>query len=217
MMRNFGFVLCGVLLGLCLLLPAWAEAADWIVDKPVEWSAEREALTKAYAREHYGEEMVQIVPRAVVVHWTAGPTWQSAYYHFYHAANAHGTLNYASQFIVDRDGIVYRILPETTMGRHAIGYNWCAIGIENVGGVGGREDLTEAQVAANVRLIRELHRRYPTLKYVFGHYQQVAARASGLYREQVAGYHSVKSDPGPQFMRALCTQLAGDGLQFFPE
>ena len=103
------------------------------------------------------------------------------------------------------------------MGRHAIGYNWCAIGIENVGGVGGREDLTEAQVAANVRLIRELHRRYPTLKYVFGHYQQVAARASGLYREQVAGYHSVKSDPGPQFMRALCTQLAGDGLQFFPE
>ena len=57
--------------------------------------------------------------------------------------------------------------------------------MENVGGVGGREDLTEAQVAANVRLIRELHRRYPTLKYVFGHYQQVAARASGLYREQV--------------------------------
>ena len=126
-------------------------------------------------------------------------------------------MNVSSQFLVDRDGTVYRLLPETTLARHVIGYNWCAIGVENVGGEGGAEDLTDAQVAANVRLIRALHEKYPTIQYVFGHYQQTAARASGLYIEQVEGYHSIKSDPGPSFMSAVRGQLSGEGLIFYPE
>lgn len=204
-----------------LLFAIWqtggAGAAPVILDKPVEWSAEREALTRAYSLEHYGEELVEIVPQAVVIHWTAGSTWESAYYHFYHAAASDGTLNYASQFLVDRDGTIYRLLPETTMGRHIIGYNWCAIGIENVGGIGGAEDLTEEQAESNIELTRYLHEKYPTIAYVFGHYQQDAARASGLYREQVAGYQSEKIDPGRTFMTELARGLAGDGLTFYEE
>ena len=46
--------------------------------------------------------------------------------------------------------------------RHIIGYNWCAIGIENVGGVNGVEDLTDAQLEANVELIKYLHKKYAT-------------------------------------------------------
>lgn len=200
-----------------ILCPPLVRAAPAIVDQPVEWSAEREALTRAYAERHYGMNLAEIVPQAVVVHWTAGPTWESAYYHFYHAAAADGTMNYASQFIVDRDGTIYRILPETTMGRHIIGYNWCAIGIENVGGVGGAEDLTDEQAVANIELIRYLQEKYPTIRYVFGHYQQDAARASGLYIEQVEGYRSQKADPGSQFMQKLREGLATSGLMFFPE
>ena len=103
------------------------------------------------------------------------------------------------------------------MGRHIIGYNWCTIGIENVGGVGGEEDLTAEQLAANAALIRYLREKYPTIRYVFGHYQQDAARASGLYIEHVAGYRSLKSDPGPAFMRGLREALEPEGLIFYPE
>jgi N-acetylmuramoyl-L-alanine amidase len=83
----------------------------------------------------------------------------------------------ASQFMVDRDGTIYRLMPETALARHIIGYNWCAIGIENVGGANNKkEDLTPAQLKANIKLIRYLHAKYPTIQYVFGHYQQVTAQ-----------------------------------------
>ena len=126
-------------------------------------------------------------------------------------------MNVASHFLVDRDGTIYRLTPENRLNRHAIGYNWCAIGIENVGGVDSAEDLTYEQLVANIELIRYLHAKFPTIQYVFGHYQQVAARASGLYKENVDGYYSIKADPGAYFMNGLRDNLANDGLVFFDE
>ena len=188
-----------------------------IIDKPIVWSENREILIKEYAQLHYGKSETHIVPQAVVVHWTVSETWQQAYNWFYNEEMADGTLNVASQFIVDRDGTIYRLTEETALDRHIIGYNWCAIGIENVGGIDGQEDLTETQLAANIELIKYLHEKYPTIKYVFGHYQQDAARASGLYIENVEGYYSIKSDPGPKFMRGLHAALNADDLIFFEE
>ena len=94
-----------------------AEAAEApvIVDKPVVYSEEGEALARAYAALHYGMDIAEITPQDVVVHWTASSTWESAYAHFYEAAASDGTLNYASQFLVDRDGTIFRLLPETAM------------------------------------------------------------------------------------------------------
>ena len=187
-----------------------------MVQKPIPQSANRERLTLEYAQRHYGLSTTKIVPQAVVVHWTAGPTWQSAYYTFYNDDRGDGTVNVCSHYIVDKDGTIFCLTEETALNRHAIGYNWCAIGIENVGGVGNREDLTQAQLQANIALIKYLHDKYPTIKYVFGHYQQVAARASGLYIENVQGYRSYKSDPGANFMRGLRDALESDGLTFYP-
>lgn len=124
---------------------------------------------------------------------------------------------YVSQFLVGRDGTIWRLMPETKFARHAIGYNHCAIGIENVGGYNGNEDLTEEQLAANIRLIRWLHAKYPTIEYVFGHYQQDAARASGLHIELVPDYYAAKPDPGKIFMRGLRAELECDGLKFFDD
>ena len=188
-----------------------------IIDKPILWNAQRENLIREYANKHYGKNEISITPKAVVVHWTAGPTWTSAYNHFYGATLSDGTLNVASHFIVDRDGTIYRLTSETALNRHIIGYNWCAIGIENVGGVSGREDLTEAQLSANIALIRYLKQKYPAIGYCFGHYQQVAARASGLYIENVKGYASQKIDPGRKFMAGLRQALKNDGLIFFDD
>ena len=187
------------------------------LDNFITWTENRDRLVEEYTLRHYGQIYHQIVPRAVVVHWTAMGTLESNRNFFDGEYRDDGTLNVASQFLVGRDGTVWRLMPETNFARHVIGYNHCAIGIENVGGYNNREDLTEAQLEANVRLIKYLHEKYPTIKYVFGHYQQVAARMSGLYVEKVAGYYSIKSDPGPTFMRGLREQLEGDGLIFFEE
>ena len=192
-------------------------ASAEIIDKPLPWSENRERLTREYAETHYGLSQTEINPQAVVVHWTAGDTWESAYYTFYDdtRGDGSGTVNVSSQFIVDRDGTILRLMPENKLARHAIGYNWCAIGIENVGGAGNVENLTEAQLQANISLIRYLREKFPEIKFVFGHYQQVEARASGLYIEKVQGYYSVKPDPGKIFMQKLKDALEGDGFQFF--
>ena len=189
------------------------------VDNFIPWTENRDRLGDEYTLKHYGKVIREIVPQAVVVHWTAFGTLESVWKYFdaEEMPDDEGRLNVASQFIVDRDGTIWRLMPENKFARHIIGYNHCAIGIENVGGYNGREDLTKAQLAANIRLIKYLHEKYPTIKYVFGHYQQGKARASGLFIENVKGYYAIKTDPGKIFMRGLRTQLESDGLIFYDE
>ena len=189
--------------------------APVIIDKPVRLTELREQLMREYSLKHYGSAMTEIVPQVVIVHWTASGEAAGVHQYFYREARADGTLNVCSQFLVDRDGTIFRLTPETMLDRHAIGYNWCAIGIENVGGVNNAEDLTDAQLQANLALIRYLKEKYPTIQYAWGHYQQVAAKQSGLYKENVPGYFNPKVDPGPKFMQALQKNLKASGLKFF--
>ena len=189
--------------------------APIIIDRPVRLTEYRKQLTREYAFRHYGEEFTEIVPQAVIVHWTESSEADGVYDYFYKEVRKDGTLNVCSQFLVDRDGTIFRLTPETLLDRHAIGYNWCAIGIENVGGVDRKEDLTPSQLQANVLLIRYLREKYPTVRYVWGHYQQKSAEKSGLYKESISGYYHAKVDPGPKFMKALQKNLKDTGLLFF--
>ena len=186
-----------------------------MIDKPISWTAKREQLTREYTMKHYGSEWTTIEPQMVVVHWTSMNSADSVYNYFNKDAAEDETLQVAAHFLVDRDGTIIRLTPETRLNRHAIGYNWCAIGIENVGGVNGKEDLTEAQLKADVDLIKYLHAKYPSIKYVFGHYQQDLAKQSGLYLELVPNYYSIKLDPGAKFMQELYNELKDDNLEFF--
>lgn len=189
--------------------------APVIIDRPVRLTEYREQLIREYALRHYGGEITEIEPRAVIVHWTVSRDADSVYRYFYKEARGDGTLNVCSQFLVDRDGTIFRLTPETMLDRHAIGYNWCAIGIENVGGIDNKEDLTPEQLQANLLLIRYLKAKYPAIRCVWGHYQQEEAKKSGLYKEKVAGYFNAKVDPGPKFMTELQKNLQDTGLLFF--
>ncbi|MBR0102934.1 MAG: N-acetylmuramoyl-L-alanine amidase [Selenomonadaceae bacterium] len=212
-MKKILLIICAM-----LLMSSSAFAAEEpFTDKFILWTPHRDELIDEYTLKHYGMICREITPQAVVVHWTAFGTLESVWKYFYaeEMPDDEGRLNVASQFIVDRDGTTWRLMPETNFARHIIGYNHCAIGIENVGGYDGREDLTEAQLAANVRLIKYLHAKYPTIKYVFGHYQQDAARESGLFIEHVPDYYAIKTDPGKIFMSGLREQLEEDGLIFY--
>ena len=207
-----------IFIGLTMLsaMSTNAFAAPVIIDKPIVWTEYREQLIEEYTQEHYGRVQTTIVPQAVVVHWTACSTFKTVFDWFYNEAMDDGTLNVASHFVVDRDGTIYRLTEETALNKHAIGYNWCSIGIENVGGVDGVEDLTDAQLESNIELIRYLHDKYPTIKYVFGHYQQDAARASGLRIELDPDYYAIKPDPGAKFMNGLRARL-GNEFTFFED
>jgi N-acetylmuramoyl-L-alanine amidase len=188
-----------------------------VVDKPLAFTEKRSRLMREYSRIHYGTEMETIVPEAVVVHWTASDSQEGVYQFFYAEESprlSHGTLNVASHYLVGKDGSIWQLTPETALNRHAIGLNWCSIGIENVGGVDGVEDLTQAQLDANIRLISYLHRKYPTITYVLGHYQQDQAMETDLWKENIKGYYHGKIDPGPKFMKGLQEALEKEGLHF---
>ena len=187
-----------------------------IKDKPVIFSEYKMQLIKEYSNKHYGENYSQIIPQAVVLHWTASNEMASAFNWFNREEyeNEPGTLNVCSHYIVDRDGSIYQLMPETMMARHSIGYNWCSIGIENVGGENHIENLTQEQVEANVKLISYLKNKYPSIKYVWGHYQQEEAKCFGLYRENIEGYFHGKDDPGSTFVNEVKKRLAGTDILF---
>jgi beta-N-acetylhexosaminidase len=103
-------------------------------------------------------------------------------------------------------------MPETWMARHCIGLNYSAIGVENVGGGKGVENLTDAQIEANIRLVRHLVRRYPTIRYLIGHMEYRRFEGHPLWLELDEDYRTEKIDPGDRFMTAVREGVAELGL-----
>lgn len=207
---------------LVMLGVGWAAAAGPLIqDRPIPFDAERLRLTEDYWRQHYGEPAShQITPRAIVLHWTGGSTVESAWSTFAptRAASARpdlaaqGEVNVSAHFLVGRDGIIYRLMSETTMARHCIGLNAVAIGVENVGD-GAANPLTEAQIEANAALVRDLVGRYPTITHLLGHLEYRAMEGHPYFRERDPGYRTGKADPGAPFMAAVRARVADLGLE----
>lgn len=179
-----------------------------IVARPITFNDERKILTLEYLENRYGlqQDAPEIIPKMIVLHWTVIPTFQKSFEAFNSATlpnwrpdikNISG-LNVSSQFMVDRDGTIYQLLPETTMARHVIGLNHCAIGVENVGGT-DELPLTNAQLKSNIWLIRYLKKKY-AIDYVIGHYEYTLFENHPLWLEKDDGYRTKKTDPGPDFM-----------------
>ncbi len=170
-------------------------------------------------------ESISFEPRLLVVHFTAIPTLTETLETFdklhigpdRELIRRNGLLNVGIQFVVDRDGTIHALYPETIIARHVIGLNHVAIGIENVGNGDLRRrragaPLTEAQLEANVALVRHLVDRHPSIEYIIGHseYRQLEHRAHPaheLFHEELPAYRTEKSDPGRRFMRRLRRRL----------
>ncbi|KAA3620086.1 MAG: N-acetylmuramoyl-L-alanine amidase [Calditrichaeota bacterium] len=184
-----------------------------ITDTPVSFSDERQDLTREYIENHYGfsVENIEISPKIIVLHWTAIPTFEKSYKVFNREklqgsrpdlANA-GQVNVAIQFLVDRDGTVHRLMPENWMARHCIGINYNSIGVENVGGQKGEDDLTNAQIKSNIKLVKYLLEKYPDIEYLIGHHEYRHFEGHVLWREMDPNYRTEKIDPGDRFMTAV--------------
>ncbi|HRD80323.1 MAG: N-acetylmuramoyl-L-alanine amidase [Saprospiraceae bacterium] len=185
-----------------------------IVDRPIVWDSTRARLSLEYLEKRHGivQSEPVIAPRMVVVHWTAIPTLEGSFRAFDpvelrarpELVNA-STLNVSVPYLVDRDGTVYRLMPDSLFGRHCIGLNYMAIGIENVGD-GRKHKLTKAQLEANVLLIRQLFGRYP-IEYLIGHHEYLRFKTTELWKETDPNYFTNKVDPGKKFMRQLRKRL----------
>jgi len=189
-----------------------------IIDKPIVFEQERIDMTKEYIQKHYGMSVdnIEIVPQIIVLHWTADMSFDKSFNRLKpqrlfsdrkDIAKA-SALNVSAHFMVDRDGTIYRLMPETWMARHVIGLNYSSIGIENVGGKGNKkEDLTDAQLKSNIKLIRYLKAKYPTITKLIGHYEYRELEGSELWLERDANYRTKKNDPGRKFMRAVRAEV----------
>ena len=191
-----------------------------IIEHPITFNDERKILTLEYLENRYGldQDTPQIIPKMIVLHWTVIPTFEKSFEAFNPVSLPNwrpdikdvSGLNVSSQFLVDRDGTIYRLLPETTMARHVIGLNHCAIGVENVGGTADLP-LTKAQLKSNIWLVKYLKDKYD-IDYLIGHYEYTLFENHPLWLEKDADYRTKKTDPGPDFM--LEVRKAVNNLDF---
>lgn len=193
-----------------------------IIDRPVSFSEQRKAGMLEYVEDHYGMRVdnLDFTPRMIVLHWTAIESLEGTFNTFDRETLAGrddiagaGDVNVSIQFVVDKDGSIYRLQPETWMARHVIGLNHVSIGVENIG-TGSRtsDTLTDEQIEANVELVRYLAAKYPTIEYVIGHHEYQQFDGHPLWAELDEGYRTSKIDPGDRFMTAVREGVSDLGL-----
>jgi len=190
------------------------------------FTPERLKLTAEYDRLHYGLDTSELKdPQMIVLHYTAFHTLEESLGFFEPDRldtvsradiKSGGTVNVSAHYLVDRDGTVYQLAPENVVCRHIIGFNYTAIGIENVGS--GADDLTLRQAESDAALINRIKERHPTIGYLIGHqeYQDASRPHFKLYLEKERSYRfTPKQDPGSRFLKCVRTLLKeAYGLSF---
>jgi N-acetyl-anhydromuramyl-L-alanine amidase AmpD len=154
----------------------------------------------------------------IILHWTGINSFESTWNYFNRTRAeaerkdlaAAGDVNVSAHFLVDRDGTIYQLMPETWMARHCIGLNHVAIGIENVGDE--RFPLTDAQAKADVALVRYLAAKYP-ITHLIGHMEYRAMERHAYFLERDPKYRNTKPDPGEGFMDKVRAMVADLKLQ----
>jgi N-acetylmuramoyl-L-alanine amidase len=195
-----------------------------IVDKPITYDSTRVRLSLEYLKERHGisQKTPTIQPKMIVLHWTAAKTFSSTFNAFNSSRLPNGdrkdiakvsSLNTSSQFLIDRDGTIYRLMPENYFARHVIGLNYCAIGVENVGSADF--PLTNAQLKANEALVRYLQKKYK-IEYLIGHYEYTKFKGTPLWQETNPNYQTGKNDPGVDFMEKIRNNLKDLHLKAIP-
>ena len=182
-----------------------------IVHDYITFGAKRRAEMASYALKHYGLSSITLHPKLIVLHYTDSSTYAAAHATFESDTPNMGVLpGTVAHFVIDKDGTIYQQLPLNLMGRHAVGVNWCAIGIEMVQEQHGGDSSTVAQILdrpaqrnALVRLVRWLmyHYHIPA-QNVIGH---AMANDSHYFRDLV-GWRNDHTDwalPQVLHLRAL--------------
>jgi len=192
-----------------------------IKQTPIEFGKTRVELTKEYIKSHYDLDVedIKIIPKIIVIHHTAIDDFDISLACFKTQTlpnkrpdiHRGGAVNVSAHFMVERDGTIHQLMPPDIMARHVIGLNYNSIGIENVGGQNSKDNLTPEQLRANIELVTELKKRFPTIEYVIGHYEYRCFEEDELWLEVDKKYRTYKDDPSKRFMSEIRAQI--DGLK----
>ena len=164
-----------------------------------------------YSRRHYGQHTYVLSnPKAIVLHHTDGALWKSAWDYF-NSNTAYLTPSgkrekpgVSAQFIIDKDGTIYQLMPLSYRARHCVGMNWKSFGIEFVQESAGhsgrwmdRQILKRnKQVNAGLKLVRYLKGRF------------------GIKNTDIVGHATANSS---RFFKDLTGIKNGAGDWFAPE
>jgi len=198
---------------LLLLLPLFVLAIE-IKQTPIKFTQKRIDLTKEYIKIHYDKnvEDIKIIPRIILIHHTAIDDFEDSLSRFSDEVlpsrrsdiiSSKPSVNVSAHFMVERDGSVHQLMPLDFMARHVIGLNYSSIGIENVGGQNSKDNLTQAQLKANIFLVEYLKNKFSKIEYLVAHYEYRCFEGDKLFLEVDDGYRTIKDDPSIRFMNEL--------------
>jgi N-acetyl-anhydromuramyl-L-alanine amidase AmpD len=141
-----------------------------IKQNPIVFGAKRQAETAAYCKRHYHLDSALLYPKVIVLHFTAGNDWRSAWNLFAQDipdAELHELPGPASHFIIDQQGVIHQVIPLKYRGRHTFGLNYTAIGIEFAQATGPSASWADQQILgrtkqinAGLRLVKWLMAKY---------------------------------------------------------
>jgi beta-N-acetylhexosaminidase len=185
-----------------------------IVQKPIPFGPTREAEMQAYAVKHYGIDSWKLVhPHVIVEHYTANESFSATWNTFANDSpdpELHELPGDCAHFVIDKNGVIYQLVPLTTMCRHTVGLNYTAIGIEHVGTSDAEILHDPRQMAASLKLTLWLMTKFHiSLGNVIGHNESLA---SPYHRELYAPWrcqtHSDWLHPDMNIYRARLHALA---------
>jgi len=185
---------------------------------PIPYDRKRKRQMANYSNRHYGKSEWRLEPRAIVLHYTAGSTYESAFNTFASNAPALGEKpGVCAQFVVDKDGTIYQLTRLYVRCRHTIGLNHVSVGIEMVqedaGGGAATSDVIldrRAQARSAVALAAWLKSRYRIpMRDLVGH---ATANDSRLFKD-LEGWRNDHGDwpkgPLKVFRKRVSRQLKG--------
>lgn len=150
------------------------------MQSPIPFGARRKAEMTSYAMRHYRIDTYRLIePRAIVIHYTETPDFQSTYNTFAPDtpdSELHELPNTCAHFVVDADGTIHQLVSLGIMCRHTVGLNWTAIGVEHVGYSDAEVLDRPRQMSASLHLVRWLRCRFHIpVADVIGHNESLAS------------------------------------------
>lgn len=219
--RLYPGIMAIILMGLIMVLYSRAgagETAEPVIKKKLLPCEKWEREYKEYFKRHYHDDSLDLVPKAIVMHYTASNSFSSAWNTFYNGANYDdgdvGVIfgHLSVHFIIDRDGTIYQTLPLNRRCRGAYGVNNVALSIEMVGASENSVLSDKNLMDSSFRLVAWLMDKYNIpLQKVYGHYEVAAGKK---YVPEYVDYGDSRSpdsyppafgrsDPGHTYMKKL--------------
>jgi murein peptide amidase A len=157
---------------------------------PIPYEHERKRQMAAYSARHYGRRKWRLRhPRVIVLHFTAGPSYRSAWETFASNTPSLGERpGVCSHFVIEKGGRIHRLVRPLVRCRHTIGLNHRSIGVEMVQESGrgshwaDRQILhRQRQIHAALRLVGWLKQRFEIkMRNIIGH---AMANDSPLFKD----------------------------------